>query len=275
MPVALFGITNDGLNLFVNLVVLFLVVVWIALIVWTYLDARRRLEDPVLIGASTVASVFPFVGTIVYSILRPPEFLEDARERELDIRASELRVRQLEEQSCPQCGFPIERSYLRCPSCRARVKDPCESCGKPIDPRWALCPYCEAPTRRGTQQAAARRAEKEKASRARPEPPAGAPPARRRKPAEAARKAPAREVRERPKKRAPARKQTGPGSRATSQRSGSKSKQRTERSGAANASSSAGAPTQESPAAKPSPEDEKAPSKTETEGEESPRPAAR
>src|SRR5215208_46810 len=151
MPVALFGITNDGLNLFVNLVVLFLVVVWIALIVWTYLDSRRRLEDPVLIGASTVASFFPFVGTIIYSILRPPEFLEDAHERELDIRASELRVRQLEEQSCPNCGFPIERSYLRCPSCRARVKDPCENCEKPIDPRWIMCPYCEMPQRRAPE----------------------------------------------------------------------------------------------------------------------------
>src|ERR671937_237641 len=148
MPVALFGITNSGLNLFVNLLILFLVVVWIALIVWTYLDARRRIRDPVLVACATGASLFPYVGTIVYSILRPPEFIEDARERELEIRAAELRVRQLEEQSCPRCGHPIERTYLRCPSCRARVKDPCESCERPIDPRWRICPYCEAPQQR-------------------------------------------------------------------------------------------------------------------------------
>jgi hypothetical protein len=148
MPVALFGIDNEGLNLAVNLIILFLVVVWIALIVWTFLDARRRLEDPVLVASATAASLFPFVGSIVYSILRPPEFIEDRRERELEIRAAELRVRQLEESACPTCGFPIERSYLRCPSCRARVKDPCESCGKPIDPRWSICPYCESPVRR-------------------------------------------------------------------------------------------------------------------------------
>jgi double zinc ribbon protein len=152
MPVlALFGITNSGLNLFVNLVVLFLVVVWIALIAWTFLDARRRIKDPVLVACATGASLFPFVGSIVYSILRPPEFLEDAKERELEIRASELRVKQLEEQSCPNCGYPIERSYLRCPSCRARVKDPCENCEKPIDPRWVVCPYCEMPQRRAPE----------------------------------------------------------------------------------------------------------------------------
>jgi double zinc ribbon protein len=152
MPVvALFGITNSGLNLFVNLVVLFLVVVWIALIAWTFLDARRRIKDPVLVACATGASLFPYVGTLVYSILRPPEFLEDARERDLEIRASELRVRQLEEQSCPNCAYPIERSYLRCPNCRARVKDPCENCEKPIDPRWIVCPYCEMPQRRAPE----------------------------------------------------------------------------------------------------------------------------
>jgi Double zinc ribbon len=152
MPVvALFGITNSGLNLFVNLVVLFLVVVWIALIAWTFLDARRRIKDPVLVACATAASLFPYVGTIIYSILRPPEFLEDARERDLEIRASELRVKQLEEQSCPNCAYPIERSYLRCPNCRARVKDPCENCEKPIDPRWVVCPYCEMPQRRAPE----------------------------------------------------------------------------------------------------------------------------
>lgn len=147
MTVALFGITNDALNLAVNLLILFLVVLWIALVAWTFLDARRRLTDPVLIACATGASLIPFVGSIVYSILRPPELLDDRRERELEIRASELRVRQLEEAACPNCEHPVERAFLRCPSCRARIKDPCESCGKPVDPRWSICPYCETPTR--------------------------------------------------------------------------------------------------------------------------------
>lgn len=147
MTVALFGITNDALNLAVNLLILFLVVLWIALVAWTFLDARRRIKDPVLVACATAASLFPFVGSIVYSILRPPEFLEDRRERGLEIRASELRVRQLEEASCPNCEHPVERTYLRCPNCKSRIKDPCESCGKPVDPRWSICPYCETPTR--------------------------------------------------------------------------------------------------------------------------------
>jgi hypothetical protein len=162
MPLAIFGIDSDELNLVVNLLILFLVVLWLALIAWTYFDAKRRIEDPVLVASATAASLFPFVGTVVYSILRPPEFLEDRRERQLEIRASEMRLRQLEEQSCPNCEFPVERSFLRCPNCKARIHDPCEACGKPIDPRWSLCPYCETPVRRSApaervQQATAER----------------------------------------------------------------------------------------------------------------------
>ena len=147
MTPAIFGISNDGLNLVVNLFILMLVVVWLALIVFTFLDARRRVSDPFLVACATIASFIPYIGTAVYAILRPPEFLEDAHERELEIKAAELRVRQLEESSCPQCEYPIERSYLRCPHCQRRLKNPCQSCGKPVDPRWSLCPYCETPVR--------------------------------------------------------------------------------------------------------------------------------
>lgn len=143
MALAIFGITNDGLNLVATLFLLMLVVLWLALIVYTYLDARRRISDPFLVACATVASFFPFIGTAVYAIVRPPEFLEDAHERELEIKAAELRVRQLQDQSCPNCEYPVERNYLRCPNCQRRLKDPCPTCSKPVDPRWGLCPFCE------------------------------------------------------------------------------------------------------------------------------------
>jgi len=143
MSIAIFGIDNSGLNLVVNLLVLMLVVVWLALIVYTYFDAKRRISDPFLIGCATLASFIPYMGTAVYAIVRPPEFLEDAHERELEIKAAELRVRQLTEHSCPNCGFPVEKNFLRCPDCQRRLKHPCPSCSRPVDPKWALCPYCE------------------------------------------------------------------------------------------------------------------------------------
>jgi hypothetical protein len=148
MPTAIFGIDGGILSLVINLLVLFLVVVYLALIYWTYLDAKRRLEDPVLIACATAASVFPYIGTVVYTILRPPEFLEDREERELELRAAELRLRQLIEQSCPHCEYPVESSYLRCPNCDRKLRSPCRKCSKPLDPKWGTCPYCETEVRR-------------------------------------------------------------------------------------------------------------------------------
>jgi hypothetical protein len=183
MSYAIFGIESNGLNLAVSLVILILVVVWLALIVYTYLDARRRISDPFLVACATVASFFPFIGTAVYAIVRPPEFLEDAHERELEIRAAELRVRQLTEQSCPNCEFPVEKNYLRCPNCQHRLKDPCPTCGKPVDPRWNLCPFCESEL---AQRRRPRPAEGERPRKRRPSaPPPDRPAPKRRKKAPA------------------------------------------------------------------------------------------
>jgi Double zinc ribbon len=183
MPLAIFGITNDSLNLVATLFLLMLVVLWLALIVYTYLDARRRISDPFLVACATVASFFPFIGTAVYAIVRPPEYLEDAHERELEIKAAELRVRQLREQSCPNCEFPVERNYLRCPNCQRRLKDPCPSCGKPVDPRWGLCPYCE--TNLGGGGGGERPRRKRRDPEEPPAPPRQAQPRRRKAPPEA------------------------------------------------------------------------------------------
>jgi hypothetical protein len=139
------GITNDGLRLAVKLLLLFLIAIWVALVFWTYADARRRIADPMLIGCAAAASLFfPFVGTIVYMIVRPPEYLEDVRERELEIAAAEARLHSIEHLACPYCDFEIEKTFLRCPSCLRRLKEPCGTCGRPLDPRWKICPYCEA-----------------------------------------------------------------------------------------------------------------------------------
>ena len=172
-PIALFGIENGGLNLAVNLLVLALVVVWVALVYWTYSDARRRITDPMLVGCATAASLFPFIGTIVYLIVRPPEYLDDVHERELEIAAAEARLSSVRQHTCPHCDFEIEPTFLRCPSCLRRLKEPCTVCGKPLDPRWKICPYCEAEV--GQQVEGARRRPRRAASAAGAVPPRQSP----------------------------------------------------------------------------------------------------
>jgi hypothetical protein len=143
-PLAYFGIESSGLNLAVDLLILFVVVLYLSLIYWTYADARRRILDPMLIGCATAASLFPFVGTMVYMILRPPEYLEDVHERELEMQAAEGRLHQLDQSLCPHCDYRVERDFLRCPSCLRKLKERCASCSRPLDHAWTICPYCEA-----------------------------------------------------------------------------------------------------------------------------------
>jgi hypothetical protein len=141
---AIFGISNKSISLAVELLIFFLVVIWLALIYWTYADARRRVGDPMLVACATVAALFPYVGTFVYMIVRPPEFLDDVRERELEMQAAEARLAELGYHLCPHCDYEVEREFLRCPNCMRKLKDPCQTCGKPLDPTWKICPFCES-----------------------------------------------------------------------------------------------------------------------------------
>jgi hypothetical protein len=144
LTLGVFGINSDGLDTAVKLLILFLVVIWLALVYYTYTDAKRRIADPMLVACAAAAALFPFVGTIVYMIVRPPEFLEDVRERELEMQAAEARLHQMEYFLCPHCDFQVEKDFLRCPSCLRKLKDPCGTCARPLDPHWKICPYCEA-----------------------------------------------------------------------------------------------------------------------------------
>ena len=73
-----------------NLSIFFVAVFWLATAYWVYKDARRRVEDPWLVAMATVLGLVPpFVGPIIYLFFRPPEYIEDVRERELEIRAME------------------------------------------------------------------------------------------------------------------------------------------------------------------------------------------
>ena len=142
---AIFGLESGTLNTVVELAVLGMVVLWLALVWYTYSDARRRIADRLLIGSATLAAiVFPLLGTLVYVIVRPPEFLDDVRERELEIAAAEARLASQEFQLCPYCDAPTGRDFLRCPHCLKRLRSTCGTCVKPLDPDWLVCPYCDA-----------------------------------------------------------------------------------------------------------------------------------
>jgi RNA polymerase subunit RPABC4/transcription elongation factor Spt4 len=120
---------------------LFLVILWGATVFWVHKDARRRIKSPTLLWLATaLGTVPPLLGPLVYMLFRPPEYLEDVRERQLEIRAIEKRLGARE---CPVCGADVEIDFLVCPVCTTKLRKACTNCQRPLEPAWQLCPYCE------------------------------------------------------------------------------------------------------------------------------------
>ena len=117
----------------------FFAVLWLSLVYWTFTDAGRRGAMRFYWGV--VALVFPFVGTLIYLIVRPPEYLLDSRERELELAVLERELRQRVE-LCSNCRSLVEKDYLLCPECGWDLKKSCENCRKPLQLNWRTCPYC-------------------------------------------------------------------------------------------------------------------------------------
>jgi hypothetical protein len=147
---SLFGGVNDFFDsetwlLIRNLTLFFVVVFWLAVAYWVFKDARRRIDDPWLVAMATILGLVPpFVGAIIYMFFRPPEYLEDVRERELEIRAMEERLAKRDLQ-CPVCRAEVEPSFLVCPVCTTKLKQACVNCASPLEALWQICPYCETP----------------------------------------------------------------------------------------------------------------------------------
>ncbi len=145
-----FGSTHDFFNsstwdVIRNLLIFFVVVFWIATVWWVYKDAKRRIDDPWMVAMAVVLGIVPpFVGPLIYMLFRPPEYLDEVRERELEIRAMEERLSR-RDLNCPVCRAEIDASFLVCPVCTTKLKQACVSCKAPLEALWQVCPYCETP----------------------------------------------------------------------------------------------------------------------------------
>jgi hypothetical protein len=137
---------NSGTWLVIrNLAIFFVAVFWLASAYWVYKDARRRVADPWLVAMATLLGLVPpFLGPLVYLFFRPPEYLEDVHERELEIRAMEERLGR-HDSHCPVCRATVEPEYLICPVCTTKLKQACVTCKSPLEPLWQVCPFCETP----------------------------------------------------------------------------------------------------------------------------------
>jgi len=128
-----------------QLVAVYVVLLWGATAYWAYRDLQTRTSNPVApyLAAALIILftplLFPF-GVIVYRIVRPSETVAEANERAL---AEEAMMVEIEAQPhCANCGRQVHEDWIICPTCRNRLRRVCPNCSRLVELDWSLCAWC-------------------------------------------------------------------------------------------------------------------------------------
>jgi hypothetical protein len=142
---ALAGFFGDPVTgLVMRLIAAYVVLVWLAVALWAFIDMRRRTNNLVAAYAAAaliiVASPVLFLpALIVHRIIRPGVFTSERRVahlREAALEAETLSPR------CPECRRPVEEDWLLCPGCRRALGHHCHACGGTVGLEWPVCAWC-------------------------------------------------------------------------------------------------------------------------------------
>jgi len=138
-------IHNPVVELLGQLIVVYVVLLWLGTAYWAFRDMQARTENPILpyFAAALIIFFTPVLfvfAVILYLIVRPRESLAEVYERSL---AEETLLAEVEKNKlCPTCRQRVGPDWLVCPNCRTRLHRICPACTRLAEPDWALCAYC-------------------------------------------------------------------------------------------------------------------------------------
>jgi RNA polymerase subunit RPABC4/transcription elongation factor Spt4 len=126
----------------------FLFAFWVAMGIWAFNDIRSRSRDWLsILLAVLLVMVFPIIGLVLYTMIRPKETLAEVYDRALE---EEALLRELEVTlACSSCGIPVKEAWVYCPQCHNQLQHSCISCGRLVRNEWDICVYCGAEQRAG------------------------------------------------------------------------------------------------------------------------------
>jgi RNA polymerase subunit RPABC4/transcription elongation factor Spt4 len=138
-------ITNPLVQLAGQLIVIYVVLLWLGTAYWAFRDMQARTENPILpyFAAALIIFFTPLLflfAVVLYLIVRPRESLAEVYERSL---SEETLLAEVERNRlCPTCRHRVDSDWLVCPNCRTRLHRICPACTRLAEPDWALCAYC-------------------------------------------------------------------------------------------------------------------------------------
>jgi hypothetical protein len=152
-------LNNPIVQLASQLIVIYVVMLWLGTAYWAFRDMQARTENPILpyFAAALIIFFTPLLflfAVVLYLIVRPRETLAEVYERSL---AEESLLAEVEKNElCPVCRDRVDPDWIACPNCRTRLHRVCPSCNRLAEPTWPLCAFCGTEFERGSGRAAAR-----------------------------------------------------------------------------------------------------------------------
>ncbi len=153
-------LSNPIVQLSTQLIVIYVVLLWLGTAYWAFRDMQARTENPILpyFAAALIIFFTPLLflfAVVLYLIVRPRETLAEVYERSL---AEESLIAEVEKNElCPVCRDRVDSDWLVCPNCRTRLHRVCPSCNRLAEPTWPLCAFCGHEFERAASRSAARR----------------------------------------------------------------------------------------------------------------------
>jgi RNA polymerase subunit RPABC4/transcription elongation factor Spt4 len=137
--------SNPVIQFTLQLIGLYLVVLWLATAYWAFRDIQQRSANPLLpylvaAGIILFTPAFFVFAVWVYKIVRPHEKIGEVWERNLAEEALLAEVEAIHH--CPTCERRVNEEWIICPTCRTRLNRVCPNCSRLVGLDWSLCAWC-------------------------------------------------------------------------------------------------------------------------------------
>ena len=144
---------------FTQFVIIYVFIVWIAMIMWVTVDITQRSSSILLqIMCIALVSVLGPLGLMLYLILRPRHFVHKKYLQEIEQNLSILWniVEDKKEwiKLCPKCSEVVAHDAKTCKNCKTHLGLKCYKCNRTIIDTWKVCPFCSTRVSKSIKKAA-------------------------------------------------------------------------------------------------------------------------
>ncbi|PIS32326.1 hypothetical protein COT40_00610 [Candidatus Peregrinibacteria bacterium CG08_land_8_20_14_0_20_41_10] len=124
--------------------VFYVIILWLAIVVWTVKDAASRSGNVFFQVVSIILVILltPLLGLPIYFIIRPARTLGERSYLEAEDALASETEKLKQENFCPVCREPLKEDYLYCPNCQTQVRKHCLHCRRLYLRKLQICPYC-------------------------------------------------------------------------------------------------------------------------------------